>query len=56
MRDEYDLPELSDGVAVIAWLAAQPWCSGRVGMWEVVAVAVVAAVLVDELPCMVNPC
>jgi len=35
MRDEYDLPELHDGVAVIAWLAAQPWCSGRVGMWGI---------------------
>lgn len=35
MRDEYDAPELSDGVAVIAWLAAQPWCSGRVGMWGI---------------------
>ncbi|MCX7275617.1 MAG: CocE/NonD family hydrolase, partial [Burkholderiales bacterium] len=35
MRDEYDLPELSDGVAVIAWLAAQPWCSGCVGMWGI---------------------
>ena len=35
MRDEYDLPELCDGVAVIAWLAAQPWCNGRVGMWGI---------------------
>jgi len=30
--DEYDLPELNDGVAAIAWIAAQPWCSGAVGM------------------------
>ena len=35
LRDEYDTPELTDGVAVIAWLAAQPWCSGRVGMWGI---------------------
>lgn len=35
MRDEYDLPELADGVSVIAWLAEQPWCSGRVGMWGI---------------------
>jgi len=30
--DEYDLPELHDGVAAIAWIAAQSWCSGAVGM------------------------
>lgn len=32
MLDEYDEPELEDGLAVIAWLAAQPWCTGSVGM------------------------
>ncbi|MEM9044141.1 MAG: CocE/NonD family hydrolase [Pseudomonadota bacterium] len=30
--DEYSEQELSDGVAVIAWIADQPWCSGEVGM------------------------
>ncbi len=30
--DEYDTPELHDGVVAIAWIAAQPWCSGAVGM------------------------
>lgn len=35
LRDEYDLPEMQDGVAVIAWLARQPWCNGRVGMWGI---------------------
>lgn len=30
--DEYSEQELSDGEAVIAWIAAQPWCSGAVGM------------------------
>lgn len=35
LLDEYDTPELNDGVAVIAWLAAQPWCSGPVGMWGI---------------------
>jgi len=35
ITDEYDLPELADGVAVIAWLEAQSWCSGRVGMWGI---------------------
>ena len=30
--DEYLESEIEDGCAVIAWLAAQPWCSGAVGM------------------------
>jgi len=30
--DEYSQQEHDDAVAVIAWLAAQPWCSGKVGM------------------------
>jgi uncharacterized protein len=32
MVDEYDRPELTDGVEVISWLAKQPWASGAVGM------------------------
>jgi putative CocE/NonD family hydrolase len=32
MTDEYTEQELSDACEVIAWLAAQPWCSGAVGM------------------------
>ena len=32
MADEYLPQELSDACEVIAWLAAQPWCSGSVGM------------------------
>ncbi|MFB7664218.1 CocE/NonD family hydrolase [Kitasatospora sp. NPDC056138] len=27
--------ETADGVAVVEWLAAQPWCSGRVGMFGI---------------------
>jgi putative CocE/NonD family hydrolase len=30
--DEYLQQELDDGVEIIAWLAAQPWCDGSVGM------------------------
>jgi uncharacterized protein len=30
--DEYATQEQDDGVEVIAWLAAQPWCNGAVGM------------------------
>ncbi len=32
MEDEYDEAELADGDAILAWIAAQPWCSGAVGM------------------------
>lgn len=32
MADEYLAAELQDGVEIIAWLAAQTWCSGTVGM------------------------
>lgn len=31
--DEYPVREQDDLVAVIAWLAAQPWCDGGVGMY-----------------------
>jgi putative CocE/NonD family hydrolase len=32
MADEYTIQELADACEVIQWLAAQPWCSGAVGM------------------------
>ncbi|MFF3321251.1 CocE/NonD family hydrolase [Streptomyces sp. NPDC002889] len=31
--DECDATEIVDGAEVIEWLAGQPWCSGRVGMF-----------------------
>ncbi len=30
LYDEYTDQEIDDGVAVIEWIAAQPWCNGRV--------------------------
>ncbi|OEV05150.1 CocE/NonD family hydrolase [Streptomyces oceani] len=33
--DEYDETELADGVAVLEWLAAQPWSTGRTGMFGI---------------------
>ncbi|MFJ5936460.1 CocE/NonD family hydrolase [Streptomyces sp. NPDC093071] len=33
--DEYDATELADGVAVVNWLAEQPWCTGKVGMFGI---------------------
>ena len=32
--DQYAKQEQDDRVEVIAWLAAQPWCNGSVGIWE----------------------
>jgi len=32
MEDEYTSQELADACEVIDWIAAQPWCSGTVGM------------------------
>ena len=32
MFDEYLKQEQDDALEVIAWIAAQPWCSGKVGM------------------------
>ncbi len=32
IRDEYLQQEQDDAVEAIAWIAAQPWCNGRVGM------------------------
>jgi putative CocE/NonD family hydrolase len=31
--DEYTARETQDGFEAVAWLAAQPWCTGRIGMW-----------------------
>ncbi len=35
LYDEYLPQEQEDAVEVIAWLAAQPWCSGAVGMFGI---------------------
>ena len=32
IQDEYHKREQDDGLEIIAWLAAQPWCTGKVGM------------------------
>jgi putative CocE/NonD family hydrolase len=33
--DEYAEAETLDGYDAVEWLAAQPWCSGAVGMWGI---------------------
>ena len=32
LADEYSPQELTDALAVVAWIAEQPWCDGAVGM------------------------
>lgn len=32
LTDEYTAQELQDGCDIIEWMAAQPWCTGKVGM------------------------
>lgn len=34
-RDEYTAEETLDGYDAVEWLAAQPWCTGAVGMWGI---------------------
>ncbi|MFI9175406.1 CocE/NonD family hydrolase [Streptomyces lincolnensis] len=33
--DEYSATELADGAEVVNWLAQQPWCDGKVGMFGI---------------------
>lgn len=33
--DEYTAEETRDGYDAVEWLAAQPWCTGSVGMWGI---------------------
>ncbi len=33
--DEYTRAEQQDGLEVVAWMAAQPWCTGAVASWGV---------------------
>jgi putative CocE/NonD family hydrolase len=33
--DEYMPDQTQDGYDAVEWLAAQPWCNGRVGMWGI---------------------
>lgn len=35
LLDEYHPQELRDGTDAIAWVAAQPWCNGRVGLFGI---------------------
>ena len=60
LRDEYLQQELDDAVEVIAWLARQPWCSGKVGMmgksWGGFNSLQVAALRPPELAAILTVC
>jgi putative CocE/NonD family hydrolase len=58
--DEYDAQELADGVDVVNWLAAQPWCTGAVGMfgisWGGFNALQIAALAPEPLKAIVTVC
>ncbi|KOG28451.1 CocE/NonD family hydrolase [Streptomyces resistomycificus] len=58
--DEYSATELADGVEVVNWLAAQPWCDGGVGMfgisWGGVNSLRIAALAPEPLKAVVTVC
>lgn len=60
LDDEYLPQELEDGCEIIAWLAAQPWCTGRVGMigksWGGFNALQIAALRPAELAGIVTVC
>lgn len=60
MTDEYTQQELDDAVEVIAHLAAQPWCNGKVGMmgisWGGFNALQVAAMAPEALGAIITLC
>ena len=60
MLDEYTPQELDDACAVIDWLAAQPWCTGQVGMmgisWGGFNGLQVAALAPEPLKAVISLC
>ncbi len=60
LRDEYLQQELDDGVQVLRWIAAQPWCTGDVGMigisWGGFNGLQIAAMDPPELKAIITAC
>ena len=60
LTDEYLQQELDDGVAIIEWLARQPWCDGNVGMigisWGGFNGLQIAAMQPPQLKAVVSVC
>jgi uncharacterized protein len=60
LTDEYTAQELEDGVDAVAWIAAQAWCNGKVGMmgisWGGFNSMKVAARQPPELKAIISAC
>jgi len=60
LQDEYLEREIQDGLEVLRWIAAQPWCDGSVGMvgisWSGFNGLQIAARQPPELKCVVSLC
>jgi putative CocE/NonD family hydrolase len=60
LEDEYLAQELADGAEVLRWIAAQPWCSGKVGMlgisWGGFNGLQIAALQPPELGAVISAC
>lgn len=60
LEDEYLPGEQRDGLEVLRWLAAQPWCTGRVGMigksWGGFNALQIAAHRPPELAAVISVC
>ncbi|PIJ49410.1 hypothetical protein BL250_13150 [Erwinia sp. OLTSP20] len=60
MNDEYTPQEWQDACEVIAWIAAQPWCSGNLGMigisWSGFNALQIAALRPPALKAIVTAC
>ncbi len=60
LRDEYLQGELDDGVELLRWIAAQPWCDGNIGMfglsWGGFNGLQIAAMQPPELKAVITVC
>lgn len=60
LLDEYSDEEWADGLAALRWIAAQPWCDGRIGLlgksWGGINALQLAALRPPELRCVVTVC
>jgi uncharacterized protein len=60
LRDEYTRQEHDDGLAALAWIGAQPWCTGRIGMigvsWGGFNALQIAACQPPELAAIITIC
>lgn len=60
LTDEYLQRELDDGLAILQWIAAQPWCNGRVGIigisWGGFNGLQLAALKPPELGAVISSC